>query len=73
VGIGASIVLLAVGAILTFALDVTTEGINLDTVGVILMIAGGLGLVISLLFWSSVAPFGSRTGDRTVVREERYF
>ena len=66
--------LLAVGAIMTFALDVTTEGIDLDTVGIILMIAGGLGLVISLLFWSSVAPFGSRAaGDRTVVREERYF
>jgi hypothetical protein len=72
VGIGASIVLLAVGAIMTFALDVSVEGIDLQTVGVILMIAGGLGLVISLLFWSSVAPFGSR-GDRTVVREERYF
>jgi hypothetical protein len=71
VGIGASIVLLAVGAILTFALDVTMEGLDLDTVGVILMIAGGLGLLISLLFWSSVAPFGSRT-DRTVVREERF-
>ena len=70
-GIGASVLLLAVGAIMTFALDVTTEGINLDTVGVILMIAGGLGLVISLLFWSSVAPFGSRTAERTFVREER--
>ena len=58
---------------MTFALDVTTEGIDLDTVGVILMIAGGLGLVISLLFWSSVAPFGSRTtADRTFVREERF-
>jgi hypothetical protein len=72
VGIGASVVLLVVGAIMTFALEVTTEGIDLDTVGVILMIAGGLGLVISLLFWSSVAPWGSRT-DRTVVREERYY
>jgi hypothetical protein len=72
VGIGASVVLLAVGAILTFALEVSTEGIDLDTVGVILMIAGGLGLLISLLFWSSVAPFGSRTAERTVVREERF-
>ena len=71
-GIGASVVLLAVGAILTFALDVTTEGLDLDTVGVILMIAGGLGLVISLLFWSRVAPFGSRTTERTFVREELF-
>ena len=65
--------LLVVGAILTFAIDVTMKGVDLETVGVILMIAGGLGLIISLLFWSSVAPFGSRTADRTVVREERYF
>jgi hypothetical protein len=57
---------------MTFALEVTTDGIDLDTVGVILMIAGGLGLITSLLFWSSVAPFGSRTADRTVVREERF-
>ena len=71
-GIGASVFLLAVGAIMTFALDVTMEGLDLDTVGVILMIAGGLGLVISLLFWSSVAPFGSRTAERTVVRVERF-
>ena len=72
-GIGASIVLLAVGAIMTFALDVTMEGLDLDTVGIILMVAGGLGLVISLLFWSSVAPFGSRAAaDRTVVGDERF-
>jgi hypothetical protein len=57
---------------MTFALDVSVEGIDLQTVGVILMIAGGLGLVISLLFWSSVAPFGSRTANRTVIREERF-
>jgi hypothetical protein len=72
VGIGASVALLVVGAIMTFALDVTMEGLDLDTVGVILMIAGGLGLVVSLLFWSSVAPFGSRTAERTIVREERF-
>jgi hypothetical protein len=72
VGIGASIVLLAVGAVMTFALEVSTEGIDLDTVGIILMIAGGLGLLISLLFWSDVAPFGSRTAGRTFVREERF-
>ncbi len=71
-GIGVSVFLLAAGAILTYAVEAQTDGINLDTVGVILMIAGGLGLVISLLFWSSVAPFGSRTADRTVVREERF-
>lgn len=69
-GIGISVFLLAVGAILTFAVEVTAEGVNLDTVGVILMIVGALGLLMSMLFWSSFAPFaGSRSA--TYVREDR--
>jgi Domain of unknown function (DUF6458) len=55
--LGVSIFLLVVGAILTFAVDLTTSGFNLNTVGVILMVAGALGLVLSLLFWSSFAPY----------------
>ncbi len=70
-GIGVSVFLLAVGAIMTFALNVTTNGLDLDTVGIILMVVGALGLVISMLFWSSFSPYGSREG-RTVVREERF-
>jgi hypothetical protein len=68
VGIGASVVLMAVGAILTFALEANLEGIDLDTVGVILMVAGAIGLLVSLLVWRDAAPWGAR--DRTVVREE---
>ena len=69
-GIGLSIFLIAVGAILAFAVDVTTEGVNLDTVGVVLMVVGSLGLLLSLLFWSSVAPWS--TGEReTYIRDER--
>ena len=49
-GIGISVFLIAVGAILAFAVDVTVSGLDLDTVGVILMIAGGIGLLWSLLF-----------------------
>jgi Domain of unknown function (DUF6458) len=72
--LGVSIFLLAVGAILTFAVDVATSGFSINTVGIILMAAGALGLVLSLLFWSSFSP--SRRG-RTVVGgdtvvEERY-
>ncbi|NUT21395.1 MAG: hypothetical protein HOV77_19650 [Hamadaea sp.] len=52
-GIGASIFLLAVGAILTFALNVSIAGIDLDAVGWILMAAGALGLVITSIFWSN--------------------
>jgi hypothetical protein len=72
--LGISIFLLVVGAILTFAVDVTTSGFNLNTVGVILMVAGALGLVLSLLFWSSFSPYRrSRTvaGPDTVVEERR--
>jgi hypothetical protein len=54
-GIGISIFLLAVGAILAFAVTATVSGLELATVGWILMIVGALGLVLSLLFWSSWA------------------
>ena len=68
-GIGVSIFLLAVGAILAFAVEVSAEGVNLDTIGVILMVVGGIGLLFSLLFWSSFAPFGRERG--TVRETER--
>jgi len=51
VGIGASIFLIALGAILTFALEVEVGGIDLDVVGWILMIAGVLGLLFTTLIW----------------------
>ncbi|TDB72201.1 hypothetical protein E1165_20840 [Micromonospora sp. KC723] len=50
-GIGTSIFLLAVGAILTFALNASIGGVNLDVVGWILMAAGALGLIMTTLVW----------------------
>jgi hypothetical protein len=47
--IGSSIFLIAVGAILAFAVTATVAGVDIQTAGVILMVVGGLGLVISLL------------------------
>lgn len=71
-GIGVSIFLIAVGAILAFAVEWTVSGLDIDTVGVILMIVGIIGLVASLLFWSSFSPYGRRgTGDRGVVVRDR--
>ena len=82
-GIGVSIFLIAVGAILTFAVDVSTSGFNINTVGIILMIVGALGLITSLIIWgprrrsaSSVTydegyASGPPTGRR-VVREDTY-
>ena len=53
-GIGTSIFLIALGAILKFAVNASVSGIEIATVGVILMIAGVLGLIVSL-FWMSAA------------------
>ena len=50
-GIGVSIFLIALGAILTFATDVSVSGLDLDVVGVVLMLAGALGLVMTLVIW----------------------
>jgi hypothetical protein len=52
-GVGTGLFLIAVGAVLRFAVSVTTSGFNIHTIGVILMIVGAVGLVISLFFWSS--------------------
>ena len=68
-GIGVSVFLIAVGAILAFALEYSAEGINLDTVGIILMIVGGIGLLVSMLFWSSMSPYNRGGRDEVVVRD----
>ena len=50
-GIGVSVLLLAVGAVLGFAVHVTnSHGIDINTVGVILMVVGGIGLLVALAF-----------------------
>jgi hypothetical protein len=65
-GIGSSIFLIAVGAILYFAVNAGVSGLEISTIGLILMVCGALGLVISLFFLGSLR----RTpADRTVVRE----
>jgi hypothetical protein len=59
VRIGLSLILLAAGAILTWAVTATVSGVNIHVVGVILMIVGALGLVLSLIFASSLGGGGS--------------
>lgn len=66
-GIGVSLFLLAIGAILTFAVEASAEGFNLNTIGVILMIVGGVGLLFSMFVWGSWGPRGR--DDRVVTRE----
>jgi hypothetical protein len=67
VGIGASLFLIAAGAILAWAVQFESSGIDLNAVGVILLVVGIIGLILSLLFWSSFSPY--RRGERTVVRD----
>ena len=62
-GIGVSIFLFAIGAVLAFAVNVDTSGLDLDMVGVILMIVGAVGLVLSLMFWN---PWTRRETDAHV-------
>jgi hypothetical protein len=50
-GIGASLFLIAVGAILTFALNLHVGGVDIDVVGWILMVVGAVGLTITLIIW----------------------
>jgi hypothetical protein len=47
--IGASVVLIAIGAILLFAVTASIAGVSVDTIGLILIIAGAIGLLISLM------------------------
>lgn len=68
-GLGVSIFLIAVGAILTWAVNASVSGLELTTIGVILMIVGILGLVLSMIFWSSWGGFG---GDRVARRRTTY-
>jgi hypothetical protein len=52
-GIGVSLILIAVGAILTWAVEASVSGLDINAVGVILMIVGLVGFVLSLAFWST--------------------
>jgi hypothetical protein len=72
-GIGASLFLIALGAILTFALDVSISGLDLDVVGWILMVVGALGMVLTLTIWSSRRRPAVTTAptERRVIEETR--
>jgi hypothetical protein len=65
-GIGASIFLIAIGAILTFAVHATVSGVSIQTIGVILMIAGALGLIVTLLVFGPRRRAGAVVDERVV-------
>jgi hypothetical protein len=59
-GVGVSLILIAAGAILTWAVTATVSGVDINTIGVILLVVGAIGLVLSLMFWSSWGGVGHR-------------
>ena len=65
-GIGTSLFLIAVGAILYFAVNADVQGLEISTVGLILMVVGAIGLLISLFLLSS---WRRGPEERTVIRD----
>lgn len=71
-GIGGSIFLLALGAILTFAVNTKVSGIDIHVIGVILMVAGALGLLFTALIWGPRRR-GVAIQEDVVVREREVY
>jgi len=65
-GLGVSIFLIAVGAILAFAVDYSVSGLDISTIGFILIVVGVIGLITSLFL------FGPRAASRSTVVEDSY-
>ena len=69
-GFGASIFLIAVGAVLAFAVNVTVQGLELKTIGYILMAVGAVGLLLTMLYLRPRARRSAVVRDEYVVRED---
>jgi hypothetical protein len=57
-GIGVGLILVAVGAVLAFAIHTDTNGFDINTIGYILLAVGAFGILVSMVFWSSWAGPG---------------
>ncbi len=69
-GIGVSLILIAAGAILTWAVNATVSGVDINAIGVILMVVGAVGLVLSLMLWSSWGGAGGARRRTTTYVED---
>ena len=69
-GIGASLILIALGAILAFAVNAEVSGMDVQTIGWILLVVGIVGALLSMLFWSSWGGWGGAR-RREVVYDDR--
>ena len=77
-GISLSIFLIAVGAVLAWAVSYEVSGFDIQVAGIILLVVGAIGFIASLIFWSSWGGFGRRevveerpgTRRETIVRDD---
>ena len=69
-GLGVGIFLAAIGAVLAFAVNTDVSGVNIHTIGWILLIVGIIGVVLSMIFWSSWAGPGYFSRRRTTYVDE---
>jgi hypothetical protein len=69
-GLGVSLILIAVGAVLTWAVDVHANGVNIHAIGVVLLIVGLIGALLSMIFWSSWAGPGYFSRRRSTYVDE---
>ena len=70
-GIGTSIFLLALGAILAFAVEFDVAGLDINTIGFILMAAGIIGLIISMMFLGRARTTAAPVAQERVVERDR--
>jgi Domain of unknown function (DUF6458) len=70
-GLGVSLFLIAIGLILWLAVSAEVSGIDINMVGLILVIIGAIGLLISMIFWSTWGGVGGWRRE-TVIRDDRY-
>ena len=66
-GVSASLLLAAAGAVMLWAVEASTSGFNIHTAGAILLVVGIIGFVVSLFFWSSWGGFGGGGRSNTTV------
>jgi len=71
-GIGVSIVLIAIGAILTFAVHAAVSGVSIVAIGIILMVAGVIGLIVTLTIFTPRRRDGAVERERVIERHDVY-
>lgn len=75
-GISLSILLIAAGAVMAWAVDAEVSGFDIQVAGIILLVVGIIGFFASLVFWSSWGGFGGRDAaaggqNTTIVDRDR--